>query len=292
MMQGCSPGPRGAAAPRTRSRVRARRVRAFTLVELLVVIGIIAVLISLLLPTLSRAREHAGRTKCLANLRSVGQMVNLYANAYRDQIPIGFSGPATGDKIFQNNYYLSRTSTGPVPDTNVRYTGLGLLFEANLIREGEGIFFYCPAFQDINHQYDVPTNPWPPSEATCRSSFSCRSSDPTSDKPEGHRGVMWATSGPWGPMTEDSAYEPTRMMRLSKMKSRAIVADIISSPTRIPIAHRKGVNVLFADGGAHWVDKSVIDKDENGNILIEDMANFRVDRNPKVDKLWAKLDGG
>jgi prepilin-type N-terminal cleavage/methylation domain-containing protein/prepilin-type processing-associated H-X9-DG protein len=288
------PRPRrvcGCAVPRRTAHARGR---GFTLVELLVVIGIIAVLVSLLLPTLGKAREAAGRTKCLANLRSIGQMVSMYANMYGDQIPVGFSGPATGQKIFQNNYYLSRQSTDPVPGTKVRYTGLGLLFQAGLLREGiggEGTAFYCPAFQDANHQYDVPTNPWPPSEGTCRSSFSSRSSDPTSEKPVGRRGVMWATSGIHGPMNEVSSVEPTKMMRLTRMKSRAIVSDIISSPTRIPIAHRKGVNVLYADGSAKWVDKSAIEKDYDGTILIENMAGFDVGKNPLIDRLWLKLDG-
>jgi prepilin-type N-terminal cleavage/methylation domain-containing protein/prepilin-type processing-associated H-X9-DG protein len=283
----------GCALRRRPSRVRARNV-GFTLVELLVVIGIIGVLVSLLLPTLGRAREAAGRTKCLSNLRSIGQLCTMYAGRHNDQIPIGFSGPASGSKIFQNNYFLSRQSSSPAPGTSVRYVGLGLLFEANLMTQGlggEGQVFYCPAFQDKDHQYDVETNPWPPSEGTCRASFSSRSSDPTSDKPAGHRGVMWATSGLAGPMTEASSPEPTKMMKQTKLKSRAIVSDVISSPTRIPIAHRKGVNVLYADGSAKWVDKSVIDKDYDGTILIENMSGFDVGKNPLIDRLWAKLDG-
>jgi prepilin-type N-terminal cleavage/methylation domain-containing protein len=71
-------------------RIMSRRLRAFTLVELLVVIGIIAVLISVLLPTLSSARQAAARTACLSNIRELGNALRIYAAQNRDQIPIGY----------------------------------------------------------------------------------------------------------------------------------------------------------------------------------------------------------
>src|SRR5688500_18673022 len=87
---------------------RAKQARGFTLVELLVVIGIIALLVSILLPSLNRAREAARRTQCLSNLRSIGQMMNMYCNQYRGALPLGFSTGEGSAGIYQNNYSLGR----------------------------------------------------------------------------------------------------------------------------------------------------------------------------------------
>ena len=65
----------------------ARLLRGFTLIELLVVISIISLLIAVLLPALSQAREHTQHVKCLSNLRQHGLAFDLYAYDHDDYFP-------------------------------------------------------------------------------------------------------------------------------------------------------------------------------------------------------------
>lgn len=77
----------------TRQFSRPSASRAFTLIELLVVVAIIALLISILLPSLSRAREAARRTQCAANLGSLGRACMIYSEGNAGVLPTADHDP-------------------------------------------------------------------------------------------------------------------------------------------------------------------------------------------------------
>ncbi|MFI5379585.1 MAG: DUF1559 domain-containing protein [Tepidisphaerales bacterium] len=123
----------------------ASRRHGFTLVELLVVIGIIALLISILLPALNSAREQARKVKCAGNLRSVGQGLLLYVADYRGYFPAAY--------IYKGQTIVGDTQSPTNPTQG--YIHWSSYLYANKSKAGPSIFqsldgwgaFLCPSLE-------------------------------------------------------------------------------------------------------------------------------------------------
>lgn len=93
-----------------------RRAAGFTLIELLVVVAIIALLISILLPALQRAREQGRITVCIANLRTIGQAANAYMLDF-DDLPWALPIPYYADgRTWNAGAYTEFIWGGGMPD--------------------------------------------------------------------------------------------------------------------------------------------------------------------------------
>jgi len=238
---------------------RRRATSAFTLVELLVVIGIIALLIGILMPALTRAREAATRTQCLSNMRELGNALRIYATQNKDQIPIGYM-----DQHNFNWFVNWNNSNG------TKISLLGLLAVSKLTPNPRVL--YCPAFEEPAYMYNTPQNPWPdfnnwpnhPRFTTnglghTRITYQLR---PIANWPTNARPFATGPGDPayWLPYLGTNWTATTRnqvtiaLPRLSKLKNKAIVSDMMISHHRVLRTHKTGVNVLYANGSAQWID--------------------------------------
>ncbi len=131
------------------------REGGFTLVELLVVIGIIALLIGILMPALSAARNQANTLKCATNLRALGQMMGQYANDNKGFIPRDYTY-GTADHIFWGEAF-ARYMKYLMPQLNVygqaRDRALGPYF-------GKIAVYQCPVFPNEKEPVDYVCNGW------------------------------------------------------------------------------------------------------------------------------------
>ena len=149
--------------------------RGFTLIELLVVVAIIALLISILLPSLSRARAQAKLSVCASNLRQIGTGVHLYAADYEGHIPCGPDSFSAGPgspltcEVATNRIWL-----GGERSLNT----LGLLLERYLPQDR---LAYCPA-DDTNNPVEELAKFRDRGDEDAHSSYSYRQLDQTDGK--------------------------------------------------------------------------------------------------------------
>jgi prepilin-type processing-associated H-X9-DG protein len=206
-------------------------------VELLVVIGIIAVLIAILLPSLNKAQEAARRATCLSNLRQVHHAFHFYALDHRDQVPLGHRSRS---KQFNSMVY-STTAGG-------RWVLFGLLVEARLIREPRVLF--CPSEGNAKFMHDTDANPWPPPGTV-----------PAANVQAGY-GARPEQELPDDPANPPPHLAGLAMPRLARFRNKAIFADLTAARDRVLTRHRVGVNVLYGDGSAAWIGLGQFDQPE------------------------------
>jgi prepilin-type N-terminal cleavage/methylation domain-containing protein/prepilin-type processing-associated H-X9-DG protein len=140
------------------SRAGALGARAFTLVELLVVIGIIALLIAILLPVLGKARESANTVKCAANLRSIGQGIGMYAAEFKQTFPAAYL--YQGQKVDPGGPGIEDDSQGYVHWSSYLFKGkVGANDDPSLYRSLVGWdMFTCPSIENGGLPATNPTD--------------------------------------------------------------------------------------------------------------------------------------
>lgn len=135
-------------------RTRVSGARGFSLIDVLVSMAVVAVLIAMMMPSLSSVRESARRVVCASNVRQIGLGLAMYADDYKGLLPPSkFANPALRRLYQPQQMMVVRTN-----DTEVSaWDGLGWLFVSGYL-EAPGVF-YCPSHHG-DHPYSRYAQGW------------------------------------------------------------------------------------------------------------------------------------
>jgi prepilin-type N-terminal cleavage/methylation domain-containing protein/prepilin-type processing-associated H-X9-DG protein len=235
---------------------------AFTLVELMVVVGVVAILASLLLPALASAKEKVRRASCLSNLRQVGMAIHLYADDQEGAIPFGpIAPPFTSPASF---YPSTGTPTSLLSLQSGAPVGLGLLLGYYLADAPRVLF--CPG---SDQPLDANTELARVGKTQAQGSYYYRHGgntrlfdDPTERSSFVHHRLYQLGNNRQG--------QPIRALALD---TQFLVPDSLESFNIKPRTHhqKKSVNILFFDG------RVVSRPNADGRFLVDvqDYAELR-----------------
>jgi prepilin-type N-terminal cleavage/methylation domain-containing protein len=213
----------------------------FTLVELLVVIGIIGILLGVLLPAVMSARKRAKQTACASNLRQVYTMFLQYAQEFDDNLPIGTTVKCVTDpenlyRTDWNNFIRVGGMPGPA--------GGPILQSGRFFRENAKIL-HCPLEKREYMTWDAVEERYPLKGGTAYGTIAISYSVRPVQK-------IWAWARDCGP--GEGIGWPRPMAKLDQFLGKAILAE---DPGRPPFNHgtdqEPAVHVAMQDGSVKLV---------------------------------------
>ncbi len=281
-----------------------RRPRAFTLIELLVVIAIIALLLSIVIPAVSKAKDYAKRTICLSNIRQCGVGINVYLqdNDQRIMDNYDISSNRTAQEYLEdegvpigpfNSYMVYHPNQGTAPD--YRPYHLAVLYELGYIQTPE--IFYCPAQPrnsaeyGILYYYDFYIGQGNSADyetpAADMGNYEWGSHCPD-DLRAGDNRLVRTSFNYWN-------YGQTKLEKIPGYKP--LVFDNVQDWRVVP--HRKsrgadsqpmGLSVLYVDGHAAFCNRDYLFDDEGGTpwnkVESINASNEQVGMGPGDDPVW------